>query len=77
MISALDILYHHATQNVSPHTTIHLARLALIRRESRTDPIVTLAKTLADILNTEMEVTITRPHPNRCIKPTQTFHLKI
>ncbi len=68
----LDILIHHATRNVSPHTTLQIARLALLHRESHAEPIVTLAKNIVSALETEAWSTVVSQHPR--IPPAVEVH---
>jgi hypothetical protein len=59
-VTALDILYNHAARNISPQTTLHIARLALLHRENH--PIVNLAKNMVNALETEAWSAIIRDH---------------
>ena len=62
--TALDILYHHAARNISAQTTLNIARLALLdTRESRSEPIVDLAKDIVRTLHHEMQSTLVYEHP--------------
>ena len=58
-----DILCHHATQNISPHTTLHIARLALLHRENHSEPLVALAKNITRALESEAWSTVMQKHP--------------
>lgn len=60
-VTALDILYNHAARNISPRTTLHIARLALFHRENH--PIVNLAKNMVNALETEAWSAIICDHP--------------
>lgn len=66
--TALEILYHHAARNITPHTTLDIARLALLHRESLSEPIVTLAKNISHVLESEVISTVRFAHPR--VPPT-------
>lgn len=63
LMNALDILYHHATRNISPKYTVAFARLALTHKSGCSEPIVTMTRSIVASLSEELASAVTKAHP--------------